>query len=486
MGILLGGVSISKALGLARELTFAFAFGTTYVADAFRVALGAILIPTHLFTGEALFSAFIPAYKRLPGQERTELIRVVMSSLIALSVVVMVVLLALAPLLVGGLAPGFDAETKVVCASLIRVMAVGLIFYSVSALLINIQVSHDDYSLYSIRPSLQNLGILGAVVAAYALQAPILLGFGFVVSFVVLTAWALRGVGRLREPLRGVFRPSLRWPGQVTVDFRRALVQLSLFVVLTQLSATVDRVVGSLTGEGGVAALEYAFFITDSARFLIAVPLATLVLGRLGGLEWREARGAVQPALGVLLIGAIALSVLLWVAARELILLLYQRGQFQELSTELTAASLRGFAVGSWATTVAYVLQRLFNATLRNKEVAVGGAYALACNVALDLLLYRPMGVLGIALATSLSNIVMLFLLIRWSGFAKPLLRTVALPAVGVAALIIPLDALAASGIRKIVLATLALTIGAVILCVIWKPIRDDIAVLIEKVSAGA
>ncbi len=46
------GNAVSKVLGIGREVLFAYALGTGPVADAFRLALSLILIPTHFVTGE--------------------------------------------------------------------------------------------------------------------------------------------------------------------------------------------------------------------------------------------------------------------------------------------------------------------------------------------------------------------------------------------------------------------------------------------------
>ena len=478
---LFGGVLLSKVFGLLRELALAYSFGTSFVADAFRVALSAILIPTHLLTGEALFSAFVPAYKRLPESKRPQLVRVVATGLVGASLLLTVVLLLAAPVVVELLAPGFSAVAATTCARILRVAAVGVILYAVSALLINIQVAHDSYVTYSARPTLQNLGILAAVVAAYVWQAPALLGLGFVAAFLVLAIWSLIETSRAGLGVGQVFRISLDLLGPETREFRRALGQLSLFVLVVQLSLVVDRIVASLTGEGGVAALDYAFFVTDSTRFLIAVPLATFALGRLGGRDWSTTSGTVERTMGVVVVATLSLSILLWSVASDLVTVLYRRGEFEAVSTQLTTASLRGFSVGLWAATAGYFLQRVFNATLRNKEVATAGVCALAANAALDVALYRPLGVFGISLATSISNALLFFVLMWYSRLTGSVARRVLLPAVILSLLLPLLMMVSGRGLGSLVVATL-LTLGlTAAVCWLWPPLRRDIAWLASR-----
>lgn len=482
---LLSGVVVSKVLGLMRELLLAFAFGTTYVADSFRVALSAIFIPTHLLTGEALFSAFVPSYKRLPGPSRVHLVRAVSTAIFLFGSIITLLLLLAAPLVVDVLAPGFDRQASELTAKLIRVAAIGVVLYAASSLFINIQIAHEDYLTYSARPTVQNVGILAAVAAAYIWQAPVLLGLGFVIAFLLMSLWSFSQVASSPLPLREALQPSLKWPKASTFDFLRAVSHLSLFVILVQMSAVIDRVVASLTGEGGVAAVEYAFFITDSTRVVIAVPLATLVLGRLGGVEWPVAREAAMRMLGPLMVCTLALSLFFFGTAYEVIDLLYRRGEFQATSTRLTSSALQGFALGTWASTSGYVLQRVFNATLRNREVAIAGSAGLFVNVVLDFLLYRPMGVLGIALATSVSNFVVLAILLYRAGFGLGQLVRAAVPMLSLLIIVPALQNVPGQGWLSVVLATALTMLLTILVCLVWPPLRRDMDWLLRRLFSG-
>jgi len=468
------GLLLSKVLGAAREVILAYGFGTSFVVDAFRVAMGAILIPTHLLTGEALFSAFIPAYKRLSPSDRPALIRTVVTTLLISTTLLTIVLIAAAPMVTRIFAPGFHGETAALCSRLIRVAAPGVVLYAVSALLINIQVAHDDYTGFSVRPTVQNLGILGAILAALLFSLPELLGLGFVAAFAVLAVWAAFHSTRYGIRPSMLTRSSFRWPSHATTEFRRALGPISLLVIVMQLSLMVDRIVGSLVGEGAVASLDYAFFVTDSARFLLAVPLATLALGRLGGVRWDEVRTTVDRTVPLLLFGSGIIAALLWTVAEDVVTLLYQRGAFQGNSTAMTTLALRGFAIGLWAAAGGLVLQRVFNATLRNREAAMAAGVALATNLILDLLLYRRFGVFGIAAATSISNVVGLILLAARAGLVTHLVRSTVLPGMLVLLVTFWLSNLEFAMWLHLILASGTLIVVGIAAILLWRPLRAD------------
>ena len=483
---LLGGGVVSKLLGAAREIALAYAFGTSYVADAFRVAMTALLLPTHFFTGEALSGAFIPAYRKEGADGRMRLVRSVFTLLLLAMLVVAVALLVAAPVFVSLLAPGFEAQTRDLSARLIRVGSAGVLLYAVSALLINVQVAHGDYLPYSARPSIQNVAVLAAIVAAAAWGAPVLLTTGFVAAYAVMAAWAMWRMGRSDLAVRQAIRPT-RSPGGPHLDvFKRSVGHLALFVLITQGSIVVDRLVATLTGVGGVASLDYAHFVTDSVRMLLAVPIATLALGQLGGLKWSEARASVERALTVLLFGALLVSVFVWALSEDVVTVLFRRGEFQEAATALTSGALRGFAIGAWAATTGYVLLRVFNATLRNREVAIAGAVSLAVNVVLDLALYGPLGVFGVALATSVSAIVFLVLLVAWSGTASTLIVHTGLPALALLPLAMLLSRLPVSGLPALALGAGMTGLAGLLVLVAWPPLRNDLRWALARLGRRA
>lgn len=475
LATLFGGGAVSKVLGAAREITLAYAFGTTYVADAFRVAMTALLLPTHFVTGEALAGAFIPAYRKKSGDGQALLVRSVSTLLMAAMVLVALVLFLAAPAFVAMLAPGFEGPTRELCAGLVRVGSVGVVLYAISALLINVQVADGDYLPYSVRPSVQNVAILAAIIAAAAWGAPLLLAAGFVAAYAVMAVWTLRRAGRSGVAAGNVLRPTLQPWGEHIGEFRRALGHLSLFVFLTQASIIVDRLVATLTGVGGVASLDYAHFVTDSVRMLLAVPIATLALGQLGGVAWSEARPSVERAITVLLFGSLLISIYVWGMAGEIVSLLYRRGEFQDSATGLTTSALRGFALGAWAATTGYVYMRVFNAAVRNREVAMAGATSLAVNIVLDVTLYRPLGVFGVALATSVSAFVFLALLAAWSGTARTLLFHTGVPAVLVLALMLLLPRLPVEGLAAILLGAGVTGASGLAAVAVWSPLRNDV-----------
>ncbi|MCA9729046.1 MAG: hypothetical protein KC729_15250, partial [Candidatus Eisenbacteria bacterium] len=106
----------SKGLGLIREGVLAWAFGTSGLADAFRVSQTGVFLLIHLLAGSVLDSAFLPTFKHMlsGGHPRLAWLTVRLSGrVLAVAGILLCVLLWLfAPVWVGLLAPGFDEPRR--------------------------------------------------------------------------------------------------------------------------------------------------------------------------------------------------------------------------------------------------------------------------------------------------------------------------------------------------------------------------------------
>jgi putative peptidoglycan lipid II flippase len=97
-----------------------------------------------------------------------------------------------------------------------------------------------------------------------------------------------------------------------------------------------------------------------------------------------------------------------WLAAMAgpLIALLYEHGRFGAIDTERTAAALAMYCVGLPAFAAVGVLTRTFYALGDTRRPVQASFVSVALNLALNLALMRPLGHVGLALATSITSIV--------------------------------------------------------------------------------
>jgi len=93
--ILISGALASKVLGFAREVMMAHVLGATLVADGFRAAMAAVLIPLAFLQNESVPAIMIPMHRQ--AMERDEAPRhlgalTIVVGLIAATVMVVILL----------------------------------------------------------------------------------------------------------------------------------------------------------------------------------------------------------------------------------------------------------------------------------------------------------------------------------------------------------------------------------------------------------
>src|SRR5215469_9737934 len=124
------GIFLSRISGLIRDRVFAYFFGISYAADAFRAAMRIPNFLQNLFGEGVLSASFIPVYARLVAEgEEEESGRVAgaVFSLLALVTAVLVLAGVLAtPWIIGAIAPGFRGETRRLTIELVRIFFPGV------------------------------------------------------------------------------------------------------------------------------------------------------------------------------------------------------------------------------------------------------------------------------------------------------------------------------------------------------------------------
>ena len=256
------GILFSRVAGLARNSVMGSYLSTSPQADAFSVAFRIPNFLQNLFGEGVLSASFIPVYASLVAKgERDEAQRVAGAVLALLSLVVTVLVLvcvAIAPLLVTVIVPGFDAEKRALTVSLARILFPGAGLLALSAWCLGILNSHRRFLLSYSAPVLWSAAmIVGTLV------------FGARVGLsrlAVIIAWA-SVVGSLLQllvqlpavlSLLGRLRLSLDVGHRAVRDVMRGFGPAFVGRGVVQISAYVDSFLASFLISGSVAAIGWA------------------------------------------------------------------------------------------------------------------------------------------------------------------------------------------------------------------------------------
>ena len=385
-------------------------FGTGSAVGAFRVALTGTFVPVNFLTSDALNTAFIPFYKRSFAESVNKAQTFLWALLCLFAILSILIGLGLwltATSWIGVLAPGLDTETGNIAVMMLKVMSIGVPFYLMSAVLMFVAMANDDFVPMSLRPSIQNIGLIIGVSSAFILHNPTLFAWGFTACYVMFSGWILFRVtksGFLAMPDR-FDRVKIH---EVLQAFWVTLRPLLLLPFILQGNIVVERMVASLVGLVAVSALDYARFVTETLLLLISVPVAFAGLTHWSGLSLKLMRDHLRRVTLLLLLLAIPASAFLMRNAHLIVQVIYARGAFNEQSVRVTGDILFGTSFGLWAQIIGYVAIKALSAQIRNHIVLWIMGCALLANIATNLLMYHFLGALTIGLGNSVYGLVLL------------------------------------------------------------------------------
>jgi putative peptidoglycan lipid II flippase len=414
---------VSHVFGLGRDILFAFLFGTSFLADAFNLAFAVPQFLRRLFGEGVMNAAFVPIYTQhrlARGEEGAS--RFGSNALVVLTILLLLLVglavLAARPL-VALFARGWvdDPERMEAAVRFTRLLFPYLVFIGPAVLVMGILNALRHFTVPALSPVVWNVGIIAFGFAALALPSGgygrmDLFCAGVLVGSVLQLAVQipqLRKMGFRFRPVVDLRSPELRAVGKL-------MLPGVLGLAVVQINVLVDTFFATLLNEGSVTALRLGnrVMFLPLAVFATAVASASLpsLSAQVAGEGVARAKKTLGYTLRLLFFLLIPASVGLMVLRRPIIQILFVRGAFDAgESLNLTSNALLLYSFGLFAFGGVKGVSQVFFSMRDTKTPLLVGAIATATNVLLDWLLYRPLGVGGLALATSIAGMVNFFLL---------------------------------------------------------------------------
>lgn len=405
---------IGNLTGLLRQILVAQAFGTGAEMEAFNAANRVAETLFNLVAGGALASAFIPTFSGLLAKNEKARAWQLASAIANLVLVVLILLTAttylFAPQVVRYvLAPGFrsDALKEATTIYLLRLMLPSAILFALSGLVMGILNSHQVFLIPALTPSMYQLGMIFGVLALSPKLGIAGLGWGVLIGAALHLCLQLPTLWRLK----GQYFPKLALDMPEVCEVIRLFAPRLLGVAVVQLNFWVNTRIASQQPEGSVTGVVLAFALMLMPQAAIAQSVAIVALPTLsahfalGRLD--ELRSTLVNGLRGVLFLAIPASVGLILLRKPIVAMLYQRGAFDERSTEFVSWALLWYASGLVGHSLVEVFARSFYAMHDTRTPVWVGSVAMGLNVAFSYLfssLFQRLGWLphgGLALANT-------------------------------------------------------------------------------------
>jgi len=414
-----GGTFISRIFGYIRDMVTASFFGTGMAADAFFVAFRLPNLLRRLIGEGSMTVSFIPVFtdyvKQGDQQEVERFISSCLSLLICLLLMVSATGVLAAPWIVRIVAPGFVKmpEKFGLTVSLTRVVFPYIFFISLVAFSMGILNTYRVFFPPAFSPVLLNVSMIASVLLLYKLFHPPIytLALGVIAGGVLQLAFQIPFLVKHGVPLKISWNPSHPGLKKVMALMGPSIVGIAVY----QLTVFINTLLASYLPSGSVSYLYYADRLMQFPLGVFAIAMGTAALPSFSSLSGRDTKAlgnAIGFTLRMILFISVPASVGLIFLREPIIGILFQRGAFGVFSRHATAQALLGYAVGLFAVSGVRVVVPGFYALKDAKTPVRIAVVALATNVILGLILMQGLKHLGLALATSISSLLNLFLLL--------------------------------------------------------------------------
>ncbi|MBU1087963.1 MAG: murein biosynthesis integral membrane protein MurJ [Candidatus Omnitrophica bacterium] len=436
---IVGGFTlISRILGYVRDIVIARYFGTaTIAAQAFIVAFRIPNTLRHLVGEGAANAAVIPILSEYLGEDKKKefwhITNIMLNLIIIILAIITIIGTLLAPLIVRIIAFGFvhDPAKLELTIYLTRIMFSFIFFIGIAAYGMGVLNTLKNFAVAAAGSCFLNITmIIFGVWVCQRFEQPVV-----GLALAVLIGGVLQILVQIPIMLKKgfYFEWAFDFSHPAIKKMGRLLLPRMLGSSIYQLNAFLDTFFASfsnIVGQGAIGALYFSNRLIQFPTALFGSALATACLPTMSRQAIKNdivgLKNTLTVSLKTLLVFLIPSTVGLLVLAKPIVEILFERGEFDELSTQITAAALMYYCLGIFFYSAARVLTSCFYALKDTRTPVKATFFCLLLNGVLNFILMRWLKVGGIALATSISSAVNFFLLlyllrqkIGIIGFAK-------------------------------------------------------------------
>ncbi len=415
---------LSRIMGMVRDMVVSRLFGAGFATDAFFAAFQIPNMLRRFFAEGALTSAFVPTFSEWYAQrgepEVRDLVNVCFSLLTVVMALVTVAGIVFSPQIVAVMFPGFNQEPNKLELTVLlnRLMFPYIFFISLVALCMGVLNTVRHFFTPAISTVFLNLSMILCATLLHgwfevpitALAVGVLLG-GLLQLLLQLPVLYCKGF-----PL--AFRFDLHHPAVKRIAL--LMVPAVFGVGVYYLNIAVGAILASLLPQGSVSYLYYAQRLFEFPQGIFAVSIAQAVLPSMSRQAATGDLDGLKDSLsfGIRLTLFITLPALagLLLCATPIFTLIFMGGAFDYAKAVHSATALFYYSWGLTFVAMVRVLVPAFYALKDTRTPVVIAFCAFLLNLVCSLLLMGPLLHGGLALATSISalgNMLLLLFFLR-------------------------------------------------------------------------
>ena len=416
-----GFTLISRITGFFRDMALANYLGAGMVADAFFVAFKLPNLFRSLFAEGAFTTAFVPMLSHkivTDGKEKAFDFASAAISVLSFFIGIFIILIEIfMPYVVQLLAPGFaeDAGKLELATTLSRITFPFLLFVSIVSFQSGILNSLGKFAAPAAVSIILNLVMVASVFIfmPFDISPAQSVSYGVALAGVMEILWLMRCLKRENVIIKPQFNIlKLIKDSSIRTLFKRIAPGV-LGAGVYQINMVVDTIIVSLVGTGAISWLYYANRIQQLPLGVVGAAISVTVLPILSrslkSANPEEAGEIQNKAIEYAALLSLPAAVAIIVLAEPIVNILFQHGKFGALETQMTMQAVIAYSIGLPSYFFVKALAPNFFARGDTKTPVKYSMVVLLTNLSFAIILMKPLGHVGIALATTIASFVSLY-----------------------------------------------------------------------------
>jgi putative peptidoglycan lipid II flippase len=417
------GILFSRILGFIRDLLTASILGANIYSDMFFVAFKLPNLFRRIFAEGAFTQAFLPSYSKSKN-------KAIFSTYILVKFFLIITLISIfinifSELVTSLIAMGFDENMIEQTAPLLAINFYYLNFIFVVTFLATLLQYKNHFATTSFSTALLNISLIVALLIAEGMEKYDIV---YYMSWAVLVGGALQLLVHViaikKLSLMKIFTYGFYYVNSTkekisteVKNFNKLFLPSVFGSSTAHISAFLDTWLASFLVSGSISYLYYSnrVFQLPLALFAIATSIALfpMVAKAIKQKDSAKAQNLMKKS-SLILFSILGISTAIGIVfSQEIVWLLFERGEFTNTDTIKTATVLSMYLIGLLPFGLAKIFSMYLFAKEKHIKMAKISAYALGFNIVFSLILIIPYEAQGLALASSLSGIVLFILTYR-------------------------------------------------------------------------
>lgn len=402
--VLMLGTILSRVLGLGREAVKANLFGGGADVDAFTIANHVSIIVYDLLIAGTVSAALVPVFSEYAAdkEKMAEFGRLV-GTVLTIAGLFLLLSVGVLEIFAYPLVSFMCAEeSQATCSAALEMtqwVLPGVFFLGLSGVVMATHYSLGRFVFPAFTSALYNIIIIVAGIALASVLGISSLVVGMVVGAIAMLAFQAPG-------LRDIpIRLNLDWRHPAIRKILALYAPVGLSVIVSSAALIIDRNLASQTGEGSIAAMQYA---TTLIQFALGLVSAAISLAALPSLSQHFSRGdreaytrTLAAGLRLVIVLVLPAAALLLALAVPAVSLVFRHGEYNVADQERTVQALLFYMPGLPFGAIDQVLIFAFYARKNTLTPVLVGIAAAGVYLAVAYGTVEVLGMRGLVLANS-------------------------------------------------------------------------------------